>query len=130
MIKEAYCSYEISKLLKEKGFNVPCNSWYMPCSDGSVKKFMLTRPDNYNHYDGFPWTVSRPTHQMAMAWLREVYNIFIEISTSIDLNGDYHFSYTILDKECKYVRKGYTDFDWNYEEAVEAALKYSLENLI
>lgn len=65
-----------------------------------------------------------------MKWLREIHNIFIEISVSIDLNGKYHYSYSLLDKECKYHRKGYTDFDWEYEDAVEAALKYSLENLI
>ena len=130
MIKEAYCSYEISKLLERKGFDVPCNSWYMSCGDGSVKKFMLAEPDNHNQYDGFPWIVSRPTHQMACAWLREKYHIFIEIDTSIDLNGNYHFNYTILDKECKYVRRGHTYFERNYEDAVETALKYVLENLI
>ena len=28
-MKEAYCSYEISELLKEKGFNSPCHAiWY------------------------------------------------------------------------------------------------------
>jgi hypothetical protein len=67
---------------------------------------------------------------MAMAWLREVHNIFIEISVSIDLNDNYHYSYFVLNEECEYVRKGYTDFDWKYEDAVESALKYSLEKLI
>ena len=65
-----------------------------------------------------------------MKWLREVHNIFIEISVSIDLNGEYHYSYSILNKECKYVRKGYTDFDWNYKQSCETAIKYCLENLI
>lgn len=78
-------------------------------------------------YDGDYWFCYI---QMAMAWLREKHNIFIEVSVSIDLNGNYHYSYCILNKECKYVRKGYTDFDWNYEDAVETALKYILENLI
>ena len=122
MIKEAYCSYELSKLLKKNGFDEKVFTYY---EDEILKK---------GHW--FEWNrsplghIAAPTHQMAMKWLREVHNIFIEISTSIDLNGDYHFSYTILDKECKYVRKGYTDFDWNYEDAVEAAIKYALENLI
>lgn len=65
-----------------------------------------------------------------MAWLREVHHIFIEISASIDLNSKYHFSYTILDKECKYVKLGCTNFNWKYEDAVEAALEYVLTNLI
>lgn len=104
MITEDYCSFEVAKLLKEKGFN--------------------------NDYPKGDCTQYACTLQMAMKWLREIYNIFIEISTSIDLNGKYHFGYTILDNKCKYIRKGYTCFDWNYKEAVEAALKYSLENLI
>ena len=109
---EAYCSEDVCKLLKEKGFKQPCTVLNRLVIESGEKPF------------------TNITHQKAMAWLREVHNIFIEISTSIDLNGKYHFSYTILDKECKYVRRGYTDFDWKYEDAVEAALKYSLENLI
>lgn len=129
MIKEAYVSYEIAKLLKEKGFNEPCiRHW--DCDDHSLygaNDIPISNSElRDNEYNG----VSAPTHQMACAWLREVHNIFIEISVSIDLNGNYHFSYTILDKECKYVRRGYTDFDWNYEDAMEAAIKYCLENLI
>lgn len=122
MIKEAYCNYEISELLKEKGFDEKVFTYY----EDKVLKYGLW----------FEWNrsplghIAAPTHQMACAWLREVHNIFIEISTSIDLNGNYHYSYSILNKECKYVRKGYTDFDWNYEDAMEAALKYTLENLI
>ena len=129
-MKEAYCSYEVSKLLKKKRFDEPCMSFWeyelyeyslyiagYPISNSELEKELV---------DG----CSAPTHQMAMAWLREVHNIFIEISTSIDLNGAHHFSYTILDKECKYVRRGYTSFDWNYEDAVEAAIKYCLEDLI
>ena len=116
MIQEDYVSFETALLLKEKGFEqVGCQKQYNTQGDLCV---------------GYCYGPVAPTLQMVMKWLREVHNIFIEISTSIDLNGDYHFSYTILDKECKYVRRWYTDFDWKYEEAVEAALKYCLENLI
>jgi len=107
-ITEDYCSKEIYRLLIEKGF------------DGEV----------HTTFDDEGYTQPSITLQMAMKWLREVHNIFIEIGTSIDLNGKYHFSYTILDKECKYVRSGYTSFDWNYEDAIEEAIKYCLENLI
>jgi hypothetical protein len=27
-VKERYCSYEVAKLLKEKGFDVWCNTYY------------------------------------------------------------------------------------------------------
>ena len=100
MVKEAYCSYELVKLMVNKGFD----------------------PDLVKG--------TKISHQFAMSWLREVHKIFIEIGVSIDLNGNYHFSYRILDKECKYVIKVCTDFDWTYEDAVEAAVKYCFEKLI
>lgn len=138
MIKEAYCSKEVSELLKEKGFNERCRAFWKSWLD----KNTLYECDGsqlfdycYNEMLLKDYTfedkknIAAPTHQMAMAWLREK-GIFVEISVSIDLNGDYHYSYSILDKACKYIRKGYTSFDWKYEDAVEAALTYSLENLI
>lgn len=99
MVKEAYCSYELTKLMVNKGFD----------------------PDLVKG--------TKISHQFAMSWLREEHKIFIEIGASIDLNGNYHFSYAILDKECKYVRRGYTSF-LTYEDAVEEALKYCLKKLI
>ena len=107
-ITEDYCSQEVYRLLREKGF------------DGEI----------HTTFDKDGYTQASITLQMACKWLREIHNIFIEISVSIDLNGDYHHNYSILDKECKYVRKGYTSFDWNYVDACEAAIKYCLENLI
>lgn len=123
-MKEAYCSYGVSELLKKKGFDEECTHYY-DLDDGTEytngARVRNSRTETY---------CTSPTHQMAMKWLREIHHIFIEISTSIDLNCNYHFNYGVLDKECKYVRRGYTDFDWNYEDAVEAALKYCLEKLI
>lgn len=125
MIQEAYVSYEIAELLNKKGFDVPCNSWYMSCGDGSVKKFMLAEPVNHNQYDGFPWTVSRPTLQMACAWLREVHNVFIIVEP---------FSNTIcyfsLWQGDIYHKNPLKKHFFSYEETVETALKYVLKNLI
>lgn len=108
MINEDYCSYEVAKLLKEKGCDYP-----------NLHGIDSDR-DNI-------WI--KITHQMAMQWLRE-YGIFIEISVSMDLNGSYHYNYSVLNEKCEYARKGCTSPEWRYEDAVEAALTYSLENLI
>lgn len=125
MEKEQYVSFEVAKLLKEKGFDEECHHVYEG-EDIEWANILYGEDVLSNSND----VISAPTQQMAMRWLREDKNIFIEISTSIDLNGRYHYSCFILDKECKYLRKGYTDFDWTYEDAVEAALKYCLKNLI
>ena len=127
VIKEDYVSFEIAKLLKEKGFNEPC--WcYWNFSQEEYPTFLQYRHRNSD--DDLEEKPTAPTFQMAMKWLREVHKIFIEISVSIDFNGKYHYSYFILNRECKYIRKGYADFDWNYEQACEAAIKYCLENII
>ena len=121
MIKEAYCSFEVSKLLREKGFDEPCIYYY---KDGVLMFSPFLKGRNSYQTD----TYSAPTHQMAMAWLRDTHKIFIEIGVSIDLNGNYHYGYAILDDKCRYVKRDYTSF--KYEDAVETALKYVLEILI
>ena len=129
MIEERYCSSEVSRLLREKGFDEACTRLYynddLEFVNDNVYGHVL-RNSSIANKD----FITAPTHQMACDWLREVHKIFIEISVSIDLNGDYHYRYSVLNKDCKYARKGYTSFDWNYTDAVEEALKYSLENLV
>lgn len=72
-----------------------------------------------------------PTHQMAMKWLREVHKIDIFIDTDFPIDR-MKYTYKIV----RIYKDGdkYTDvmggsFD-TYEGAVEAAIKYSLENMI
>lgn len=112
-LQEDYCSFEVAKLLKEKGFK--CGATY---SKGFVK-------DGDGFVGGLIRHEDKITHQMAMKWLREKgyhivimkdvpkYQVYIQ-----DLNdGGFNVS-------------GITRTFNTYEEAVEAAIKYSLENLI
>ena len=120
MFTEDYISFEIAKLLKEKGFDEKTFTYY---EDG-----MLC------HGDWFEWNrsplghISAPTHQMAMKWLREVHNIAVVIVPSM-FWGKYNVS--IYKKGNDYP----IGFDGDslissYEEACEAAIKYCLTNLI
>ncbi len=132
-MKEAYVSFETAKLLKEKGFDEPCNAWYVPYENGYVKFFMHEEASDSNHFEDAPWVVSRPTHQMAMAWLREKYNKHCQIGYDIQLEWYYDIIdlkettlYDYEDMKCWYNESNFE----SYEEAIEAALKYALENLI
>ena len=123
MTREDYCSFEVAKLLKEKGFDEKTLSYY---------------EDNVLcHGDWFEWNrsplghIAAPTHQMAMKWLREVHGVFIAIN-----NDDLDFNWQCYDLinrgstlDPKILSESYAGYK-TYEEAVEAALKYSLENLI
>ena len=123
MIQEAYCSFEVSKVLKEKGFVQETlmaynqNGNFMP--NGAIE-------DTYQIF--YP----APTHQMAMAWLREEKNIFIVIEPHVydyvnEKNKSYVCSLWVGDNYYEYIES--RDYH-SYEEAVETALKYCLEHLI
>ena len=128
MIKEAYCSEEVSILLKKKGFDECIFEFY----EGDKikyarngKGFRLSELDSNIYYP-------HVTHQMAMAWLREEKNIFIVIEPHAydyvnEKNKSYVCSLWVGDNYYENPElKSYP----SYEEAVEAALKYVLEKII
>lgn len=122
-LQEDYCSIEIVKLLKEKGFK--CGATY---SKGFVK-------DGDGFVGGLVRHEDKITHQMAMKWLREVHNKHCDIGYDIDLGWFFQIidlketvEYDYLETKC-YHTENEIGFN-SYEEAVEAAIKYSLENLI
>ena len=120
MIKEAYCSFEVSKLLKEKGFNERSSASY------DLKGQLQ---EGYGYWNKTPIWYAAPTHQMAMAWLREVHDIETCVEYSIP---DDAYNYTIIVKD---VTNGFTIIHSEgtyevYEKATDELLKYCLENLI
>jgi len=128
-ITEDYVSFETAKLLKEKGFDVPCGSYYdyfrsnVTMYQGYVAEFSgsCTNHNGRGNHDVF----SRPTQQIAMRWLREVHKCFIQIRFA---NGCTSFTFFVYKNgtDC-YPCNIYYD---SYEEAVENSIKYCLENLI
>lgn len=119
MIKEAYCSFEVSKLLRKKRFDERCYTFYVH----DDKEFYREEPPCCNSRSD---DYAAPTHQMAMAWLREVHNIDIIVFHEKLPNDCYwarieRHPYTEFQQEAEYK---------SYEESVESALKYSLKNLI
>lgn len=138
MIEEAYVSFETAKLLKEKGFDAFTFAYYSKDDEDSEPVFGMESlcSDNWN---GQPDEVndlwwSAPTQQMAMCWLREVYNQHIVIQAYNNvalLKTDYYVEIQNLNEPTK---KGYCVNGCmrksTYEEAVESAIKYCLTNLI
>lgn len=123
MIEEAYCSFEVSKLLKEKGFDEKVSTYYLVHSNDF--------PEFFDKKDEFPdpedvW-LKCPTHQMAMAWLREIHFLWIDI----DPLTNYKWTWSIwLMNDPNFKMGESSQVTSNYKEAVETALKYALENLI
>ena len=124
MITEDYCSFEVAKLLKEKGFDEKVMTYY---EDGILC-----------HGHWYKWNrsplghIAASTHQMAMKWLKEVHNILlfilpaqengklvylVEVWTWNEEEGIYESTYAPMPRK-------------EPEQAIGSALKYSLENLI
>ena len=134
MIKEDYCSFEVSKLLKEKGFNAECRAAYT-----NYGKLFTTQIQQYVTNvlcsKGTLWDCTAPTHQTAMKYLREKHNIIIIIEPHMyDYINEKTSSYVFAIWEGDNYIEIYSDKNSElhgisystYEEAVEAALKYSL----
>lgn len=125
MIKEDYCSYEVAKILKENGFNESCYTCYV---EKEISHYDYSST-NYELIDG---VISCPTIQMAIKWLIEEKNILIVIEPH---DYDYinekskSFSWSLWAGGNYYECIESKDYP-SYEEAVEAGLKYCLENLI
>ncbi len=127
-ITEDYCSFETAKLLKEKGFHEVCK-----CQYGRHGDISWTSCNNGN-----VTTFARPTLQMAMKWLREVYNIHITINYSAFLYGTRPYYWNIdkmdtLPRANTQIETSTNTHDYSfvhYEIACETAIKYCLENLI
>ena len=140
-IVEDYISFEVAKLLKEKGFNISNISL-------GIKNWICCM---YDENGNIHWGIYdknwyfRITHQMAMGWLREVHNIFISINLTLTVDPDkyppLYYGY-ILDTKTGESLINYDEtnllVDENKqprcfekpEQAIKAGLKYVLENLI
>ena len=124
MITEDYVSFEVAKLLKEKGFDENCPYIFHKDTNGLMPCNWHIRNSEIDN----DWGIALPTQQMAMRWLREVQKINIEIITywTKDKNMVYGNRMVRNNVVLKEIDVSY----YSYEQAVEVAIKYCLENLI
>lgn len=132
MTIEDYVSFETAKLLKEKGFNEPCECLYdTENNDVSIVNGWMNISNSELEEREFV-CYSAPTLQMAMKWLREKRIVIVPVPYSFTLNGEVsQWVYSIWCGDNLEIDADFADdlFD-SYEEACEAAIKYCLENLI
>ena len=109
MITEDYCSQEVYRLLREKGF------------DGEI----------HTTFDEEGYTQASITTQMVMKWLREVHKILILVEYDCPVFSSDIYKMDDIDEHgsAKHIPPTFADCK-TYEEAVESAIKCCLENLI
>ena len=143
MITEDYVSFEIAKLLKEKGFDGKCYKvwvhytsstpmlWAAPTfvegetivDRESVESAERTWNTIYGDSENKNHGYLAPTLQMAMKWLREVHNIAIGIT----FRKPRRILWEIYKNE-EFISGG--DSPLSYEDVCDDAIKCCLENLI
>lgn len=144
MEKEAYVSFEVAKLFKQKGFDWECcNHFYCRKEDGKVVERWMQFPADRNSdrwINKYAEYVSAPTQQMACSWLREEKGLFIGIYPEFGdveiawRHGDYEE--TLIGYRIKIVNLDYCEVKHDflvkdsYENAIEEGLKYCLTELL
>lgn len=126
---EDFVPFELSKKLKEKGFNYGCIKYY-DCNKQLQWSNSPWLGLDYNH--SISNRISAPTIPQVLKWLREKYATHIEIA--LGRNGWYfeivQYEYYEEEKEydCKIIN---ISVIYNsYELAALAGIEYCLDNLI
>ena len=127
MITEDYVSFEIAKLLKEKGFDEPVQYFYKFDSKELYRGTVFTNTEIGDKF------YNAPTLQMAIKWLREVHNLCLEPYRTA---CGYLCDIARVPSGTELYQQDYEGDDeasgqfTTYEKSCEAAIKYCLENLI
>jgi len=108
-------SFELAKLLKEKGFDDFTQIWYQ--HGEGISGCVEGKRDYYNR-KGDIYT-SAPTISDVCMWLYEKYNIWISVDPEIDSNTWFH---TITHGKSETVFGNYSSLTEAYEKGIEHVL--------
>lgn len=137
-IKEDICSWDVSLLLKQNGFNVFCNGTYtkylvntqynkkgISYENGGILKGRNT--DHRHLSNKYYELISAPTHDVALEWLRKNFNWHVELIWDTEKGAIVWFCSVskIGDVQNKCI-----DLAYHVEpfDAVEEALKHMLND--
>ena len=135
-MKERLVSYEVSKLAKEKGFDIETINWFYDFTEYSYSvykynsytedKVTINTPEqkcvetNSKHFNNVKNEYARPTQSLLQKWLRDVHDIDVRVYR------DYQFMIKKKSLDSQY----YDAAIYNtYEDALEQGLLEGL-NLI
>lgn len=129
IIEDDYCSYEVSKLLKEKGFEQDYYFYPVWWMNGNKPQLSFEGDVDFPYGDNI---CCGCTKAQALKFLREKYRLNIEILIaglveSPDIPVEW--KYRIYDSANNIDYSNSTVF-CTYEETCESSIKYCLENLI
>lgn len=130
MIHDKICTYEVAKLVKEKGFDVPTHYAY---NENCQKAMYMELCLNRNTKDSR--SISAPTQSLLQRWLREEKGITICVDIFddgwfFDISTFYKQDTGIYEVDIPYKSSNVSPVYGTYELALEDALKYVFKNLV
>lgn len=137
-IQESYCSFEVSKLLKEKGFDIQGDKVYGQVFENTFRlvNISFTKMDEESGFKDAPY-FNAPTHALAIEWIRVNFGICIYVGCKEKEDGSGDVWYIPCGRNLPLKKNGQFIIDTipylpkeTPQEATEAALLYTLQNLI
>ncbi len=120
-----YVTFPVANLLKEKGFNLECRSYYRHDGVISFWEFVANANDNLLQKTFY----SRPLQSDVVDWLLEKHGIWVSVDTNSTRKWLWRINQIELDS---FIQND--DFNEDYfnspKEAYESAFKYTLTELI
>lgn len=123
MTHKEICTYEVCKLAKEKGFDIPTIGYYLIDTEDLCKTFV------YNNWNDNTICYSAPTQSLLQRWLREEKGYYVY---PFFCNEELKWTYVVREKtgDMWIPLIGETYYYDCFDEAMEDALKYVLEKLV
>ncbi len=123
-----YCSYELSKALKNAGFDEPCDHYcYRPYTNSDEMEMRQGKTMDYNNDDWYVPHCSAPTLWHAQKWLREK---GVEVVVEPRFSNYKHIGYDwMCHDDCSgdYAMRAPLPFSDTYECALSAGISAALE---
>ena len=130
MIQPTYTTFEQSKLLKEKGFDLKCLCYYIEVNNNHSNHPTRTHDSQFINWNAHVSRVSCPEQWMVTEWLRVNHGIWIHSAPENNEEDIVKWAFTIqrIDSEVRFVRR-VGEFN-SPQEAYSAAFDYTLNNLV
>ena len=122
MTQEDYVSFNVAKLLKEKGYNEPCKQFYCKAyddtwnCDNDCLRFRLVTYSELEDGD-----ILIPSLYDAQKWLREKHGIIVDIDT--DYYDGFLFTYQAWSFDKVSEKQSFDTYEEALNEGIKEALK-------
>lgn len=122
-IQEIYCSFEISKLLKEKGFDCGVIALYDKNGFHEYGNVPYGMDHSYNSSNKKD-EICSPTHALVIEWIRVNFDIWISVDYTKE--SKWFYNIVLLSEDGGNIKTNFNSQTEAYSEAIE----YTLKNLI